>query len=471
LEQLFDAGILGIGNESSVEESVLRSRACFNSAGFRTLEAYLKLIVRFKTPEPQETFILYQDAVDRVRKGASIATVLESPDFSLERGEKAHDQFWRVLVNQSHDFASALAQDAIETLVEYLPRYSAFDNDDRGLRQRSIYSLLRLLDRAGWGRTPTGRRANTAENVLEIAWRMFGEHTYQSKGLLERLANPGRGILGWNDLMLFRLQCSADRQGQLYNLHTALIAHQDIKAETSGEVRILALEGMRKLSQEVFSLFKRAYIDSQRNFLAEVDETPVRVFLGIAFAQHEAQASIPPSPELDDTSIARRIASARSAVKSFVIYQLSNSLPPNGSGVGCGHYDEDGVEDGGGIAKLMNEYVFGICFNPDVNKNNALLFLDHCLSHLSNSFFSGGDEPGYFATPTELPGGLDPKEMGRYWSQHREKIRGMDLEASQRCVFVPNYIAFYRDDLKGVFAVLDELADKANPDLAVPDKS
>nr|WP_316642387.1 hypothetical protein [uncultured Roseateles sp.] len=32
-----------------------------------------------------------------------------------------------------------------------------------------------------------------------------------------------------------------------------------------------------------------------------------------------------------------------------------------------------------------------------------------------------------------------------------------------------NYIASYRDDLKGVFAVLDELAEEANPAAADPD--
>ena len=233
-------------------------------------------------------------------------------------------------------------------------------------------------------------------------------------------------------------------------------------AATSGLVSKLALMGMRKLSQEVFALFKRTYIDSRRNFLAEAGNAPVEAFLGMAFAQLREQASRDPQCEHGDTSIARRVASARSVVKSFVIYQLGNSLPPNGSGVGCGHYDEEGIEDGGGIAKLMNDYAFDICFNPEIREDNALLFLDHCLSHLSNAFFSGRDEDGYFATKAQLPGGLDPKEMGRYWRQHREHIRRRELHASERCVFTPNYIASYRDDLNGVFNVLDELADESS---------
>ncbi|WP_418130588.1 KAP family NTPase [Variovorax sp. 278MFTsu5.1] len=463
LTQLFDAETLEIGSRDNMEESVLRSRACFNSSDLRNLEAYLKLIVRFATPEPQDTFVLYQDAVERVRKGEPIASVLEAPDFELMRGEHAHDQFWRVLVNESHDFTSVLAEDALNTLIEYLPRYSAFENNDRGLRQRSIYSLVRLLERAGWGRTSGRRLPNSAENVIEIAWRIFGEQAYRGKGLLQRLASPDRGVLGWHDLMLFRLQCSADRQGQLHNVYTALIVHQDSKAATSGLVSELALMGMRKLSQEVFALFKQTYIDSRRNFFAEVDGELAEAFLGIAFEKLNEEASRDPQSEHADNTMARRIASARSIVKLFVVYQLSNLRPPNGSGVGCGHYDEDGVEDSGGIAKAMNDYVFGTCFNPEIHEDNVLLFLDYCLGHLSNSFLSGGDEEGYVATKAELPGGLDAKEMARYWRQHREHIKERGLHASGRCVFTSNYIAFYRDDLDGVFAVLDELADEPVP--------
>jgi len=460
LTQLFDAETLEIGSRDNMEESVLRSRACFNSSDLRNLEAYLKLIVRFATPEPQDTFVLYQDAVERVRKGEPIASVLEAPDFELMRGEHAHDQFWRVLVNGSHDFTSGVAEDALNTLIEYLPRYSAFENDDRGLRQRSIYSLVRLLERAGWGRTSGRRLPNSAENVVEIAWRIFGERAYRGKSLLQQLANHDRGVLGWNDLMLFRLQCSADRGGQLHNVHTALIVHQDSKAATSGLVSALALMGMRKLSQEVFSLFKQTYIGPRRNFFAEVDAEPVEAFLGIAFEGLSAEASRDPQSEHDDNAIARRIASARSVVKLFVIYQLSNLRPPNGSGVGCGHYDEEGAEDGAGIARAMNDYVFETCFNPEIDEDNILLFLDYCLGNLSNSFFSGVDEEGYVATKAELPGGLDAKQMGRYWRQHRDHIIGKGLSTSGRRVFTPNYTAFYRDDLDGVFAVLDELADE-----------
>ncbi|WP_010460519.1 KAP family NTPase [Acidovorax radicis] len=462
LEQLFDIGALKLGEAGSVEESTLRSRACFNNAQSRNLEGYLKLIVRFATPEPQETFVLYQTAVDQVREGHSISSILSTADFALKSGEKGHDQFWRVLVNQAHRLPSVATEDAIETLVQYMPRYSSFDNDDRGLRPRSVYALLRLLDGVGWGRTAGQRRTNSSENVIEIAWRIFGERAHLDKGLIERLASPRRGVLGWQDLMLFRLQCSADRGGQLYNLQRALIVHQDSTAQTTGLVSKLALTGMRRLSQQVFALFKRTYIDPGRNFFAEASRVPAEDFLGEAFASLVDQAVLPPEPDEVNTSIARRIAVARSSAASFVAYQLSNSSLPNGAGVGCGYYDAAGDEDCGGISRLMNEYIFDHCFNPK-DSENVLIFIDHCLSHLSSPFFSDQEGDSYVATKTGIPGGLDSAALGSYWRQCREHIRGMGLQSSGRSVFTTNYTAFYRDDLEGVFTVLDELADEASP--------
>lgn len=455
LRQLFDVDTLELPARTDVEEAVLATRACFNHESFRNLENYLKLIVRFATPEPQQTFILYHNAVEQVRKGVSIVSVLTSGDFQLERGQHAHDQFWRVLVNQSHDLTQAVAEDSINTLVDYLPKYSAIANEDRSLRQRSIYSLLRLLDRAGWGRTTGKRLPNSAENVVEIAWRIFGERDYEGKGLLEQLIGNNRGVLGWNDLMLFRLQCSADRRGQLNNLHSALIVHEDSGAATTGWVDKLTLMAMRRLSQKIFALFKHSYIDTGRNFFTEVDSAPNEAFLGEASSQTGENASI------DDHSLARSVSSARSTLKSFVIYQLSNSKPPNGSGVGCGYYDTHSDKDCGGIARLMGEYVFGFCFNPDIDEENAFHFIDHCLANLTNSFFMDLNDEGYVASRAGLTGGFDPKEMGQYWAQHRDFIREKMKHVEERYVFTSSYTASYSEDLDSVFSVLDELADEA----------
>ncbi|NWA08446.1 KAP family NTPase [Pseudomonas gingeri] len=454
LKQLFDVRTLDFPARRDMEESVLAARACFNEESFRNLENYLKLIVRFSTPEPQQTFILYHNAVEQVRKGVSIDSILNSEDFQLKRGQHAHDQFWRVLVNQSFGLTKTAAEDAINTLVGYLPRYSIVSDGGIGLRQRSIYSLLRILDRAGWGRVAGKRLPNSTENIIEIAWRVFGERDYEGVGLLERLVSNDRGVLGWNDLMLFRLCCSADRNVQLNNVYSALIKHECPEAATTGWVDRLALTGMRRLSQKIFELFKSSYIDAGRNFLAEVECTPDEEFLGEVMLKNGESAAV------DYDVIVRNISISRSDLKSFVIYQMSNSNPPDGSGVGCGYYDMCGNEDSGGIAKLMGGYLFDFCFNPDVDEDNVFYFFDHCLASLSNSFFMDLEGDGYIASRAGLTKGFDQKVVGAYWAKHREQILRKMEDIKERYVFTSNYTASYHDDLDGVFSVLDELANE-----------
>lgn len=461
LQQIFAVDVLGFNDGFNIEDELLASRACFNHKRARNLEAYLRLIVRFITPEPQSTFVLYKNAVEQAQSGEPIRSILASDDFKLNRGEYSHDQFWRLFVNRSHNLTSSVASDGIDTLVEYLPRYSAIDGEDRGLRQRSVYSLLRLLDQAGWGRTTARRRANTPENVVEIAWRMFGEGEYANRGLLESLARADRGVLGWNDLMIFRLYCSADRENQLHNLRSALIVYQDLNAKTSGLVSDLALSGMRILSQRVFCLFKQRYIKPRLNFFSEVNKAPKGEFLGEA-AQEVAQK---PSEE-QSILVENRVSTARSVVKSFVIYQLSNAEPAHGSGVGCGYYDESGEGDSKGIFNAMNEYLFDFCFNPKIEEGNSIHFLDYCLSKLSSSFFSGGDEDGYIATKTELVKGIDPNRLGQHWHKHHAVIRKQAEDLSERKVVTSNYEASYREHLKGVFEILDQLSSESSTNQA-----
>lgn len=466
LKELFDVSTLALLDENGEEEKTLASRACFNHGSFRNLEKYLKLIVRFAVPEPQESFVLYQNAVNRIKKGESIASILESPDFRLSIGEHSHDKFWRILVNQSHDFTRPVAEECINALISYIARYSATRYIDQGLRQRSIYTLSILLDRSGWGRATGSRRQNTVENIIEIAWWIYGEHSHKGKGILQSLISSDRGVLGWYDLILFRLNCSADRHGQLHNLYSALILDQDRKAETSGSGNYLAKIGMKKLSQEVYSLFKKEYIVPKRNFLSEVNATPNKKFLGEALSYQFEHGSIDDCSEQHPMSLEESFKAARNAVKVFVVYQLSNSFGPSGSGVGCGHYDEieDTEGNGFGIARAMNDYMFDVCFNPDIGEENIFHFIDHCLSHLSNSFFSGADDDAYIATKKGIPGGLDPKKMGLYWRRHQKQIRQLVENEGERTVVTANYIASYGDNLNGVFTVLNELANEPSDD-------
>ncbi len=457
LRQLFDAETLELPARTDIEPSVRASRACFNHEDSRNLENYLKLIVRFATPEPQDTFALYQKAVEEVLKGRKIDTILSSENFDLAVHERTHDQFWRLLVNSSSSFNQVAAEDAINTLVEYLPRYASIGRFDGSLRHRSIYSLLRLLDRAGWGRTDSKRLKNSDENVIEIARRIFGTEEYKSKGLLDRLASAERGALGWNDLMLFRLQCSADRQGQLYNLQKALIVVDHPEAATSGLVSGLAIMGMRRLSQVIFAKFKADYIDRKVNFYSAADAIPVENFdtTGLLISYKD-------DPNAQNAVLSSIFAS-RSGLKSFVIYQLSNSKEANGEGVGCGYYDESGVDDNHGISRLMDSYIFGFCFNPNIVESNAHHFLDYCLTKLTNSYFEGIPGDGFVASKGGLIGHFDIESIAWYWREHGVFIRAKAEKTPNRKVVTSNYVATYAEDLDGVFKLLDDIVNEREP--------
>jgi len=453
LNQLFTEGEKEFNSEPDERKSSLS-----NLGRDRNLEKYLKLIVRLAIPEPRDTYILYWRAVERVKvnKDAHISAIekeLKRDEFSLKLGEHAHNKFWSILVNQSHGFTNIVAEDAINTLIELLPKYSlvAIEGMYMGQRTRSIYSLTRLLDNAGWGRTNAQRLPNTRENVVEVAYRIFGKSVHEGNGIIARLASQERGTLVWDDLLTFRLSCSAENGGQLYNLNSALVLIEDSDAKTDGLVSELARKGMRKLSQEIAALFKARYIDTSRNFLSEIDDTPNKDFLGEAeyyFAEREEDASNQKTDSLE-----YKIDSARSALKIFVTYQLCNSTPPE-RGVGCGFYDESGSEDLSGIAKIMNDYFFNVCFNPNINENNIFHFVNHCLMNLTRTH---GREYGDSYQPTEngLTGGFEISTMKQYWREHGEFIKSKRLEDQVAKIITSNYIATYKEDLPVVFKILD----------------
>jgi hypothetical protein len=211
---------------------------------------------------------------------------------------------------------------------------------------------------------------------------------------------------------------------------------------------------MREISQAVFAHFRRVYIETGRNFLAEANATPAQEFVGGAGG---------PLPEAEDNSVnfertlsaSDQVEAVRSSIKSFVIYQLCNSKPPNGSGVGCGFYDETGSDNKAGIAGVMNAYVFGVCFNPALGENNRLLFADYCLTQLESAVFARSQGGWFIPTKANLTSGFDESALCDYWQQHRAAFD--ELLSVDRRVVTTNYVVTYKDALPGAFQMLDEM--------------
>lgn len=443
VKQLFDLRMLGFSNFNQPDESARRSRACFNSPS-RNLENYLKLIVRFVAPTDIETFRLYKEAVAAVIAGKkTIEDILSSDKFALRHGAHVQDEFWRVLMNSSDELQPLQAAEAIDQLVDALPTYPSTGNGFHSLRPRSIYTLATLLDRVGFGAPQSGHiRDNT--NVREIAERILGGPSKFSASLIERIAAPERGALGWNDLMWFRLVCSMDRRGSLSNVYRGLLQFEDPKATGNGEVSLLALNSLRRLSQTIFKLFKKRYIQANVNFYLAVDAVSDKDIFG---------AVEPPEEGADGPEATEAV---RSAIKAFVIYQLANDLRATGSGVGCGVYNEEGTGDEGGLRTAMVRYLLDFCFNPTVRPEHALVFGDFCVRSISEAATQVLGEPTALSIETNLTQILPKEDLAEFWLKHRDILRSELLQLDRQIVS-NNFLATYRDQLPMVFSVLDSM--------------
>ena len=449
LRQLFDVRTLGFTSYKRPTTGDFRTRACFNT-GSKNLENYLALIVRLVVPAPEATYRLYIEAVQAIIRGdKQVSAVLQDDEFSLSRGDKTHSQFWDVLVNEADQLSRVAADQVISTLVAYLPRYSCHDRTDYSLRQQSVSSLARLLDRAGFSEPRNGRPRDSAD-AGEIGQRIFGHASYHPKAIIDQLVAADRGPLGWNDLMLFRLRCSIDRGGNLHSLYSGLLRYEDVNAVVTGVVGVLATNSMRRLSQEIFKRFRTVFIDGKLSFFAAVNEV----------SDEEVFGDAGPPDGMDTEQLTESVAVARSIVKDFVIYQLTNSSASNQSGVGCGFYDEAGSADGAGIAKLMKRYLLYFCFNPLVHESNALEFGDFCLRNMRQSLFESMGERTPAVAEAALAKFWTTDELAKYWSTFgptmKKKLRNLD-----RSVISSNYKTTYSESMPFFFAALDRLVTAA----------
>lgn len=457
LKQLFDKETIQLPQFDHDNHEVLRVRACFNFKPTRNLENYLQLIVRFTVPKETSTFRMYQNLLAEIQRdgGPTVEDVLKGVEFTVPECEDVHQQFWRHLINNAHRLSRTNAEDAISTLIKWLPRYSRLPLDHSNLRMQSIGWLALLLDRAGFGK-PLNDRVRLSTDVVEIANRILGTGQFQpSQSLIQQLAAPMRGPLGWEDLMFFRLTCCADRLGQVHNIYLALIRHEEPNSRAEGDVDSIALNSMRRFTQQVFQEFKKQYIDPKVNFFTAVDEVTDEAILG----------EFRPSAT-SDTETGNELKAARSAIKRYVIDELANQRRGS-NGIGCGVYDETGKEDRGGIHRAMGDYLLGFCFNPAFGLTHARAFADHCLTTIQTEIIeilpSRHDFPAtqIQMTLTRL---LDRERMKAFWAKSGEEIKKM-LAKENGTVICYQFQATYADRLPGVFEALDALLVAEQPAL------
>ena len=433
------------------------SYACFNgslwSAGGRNLEDYLYLITKMSRPSKTGHYKFYVNQKDRILSGESLEDVLKEETFSVENNETSHEQLWRVLVNTpSQEYTPEKSDKVIKYAIQNLPKHSLLEIESLGIgfRNTLIFFIIKLLDQVGWT-DESGKHSprNTEENVIKIADWIFGENDHAGDSILEILVHEDRGIAGLYDLLLFRLRCSSDRGGDIFNLSRALSKHGDPNAPTEGSVKNIVIEEMREISQKVFQIFKEQYIDTGKNIFDEIDRLTLEAVCGDYLTYVNSKVA---SGEIED--IEKFLSSLKSRLKSFIIYQLGNSIINHG--IGCGYYDMEGKEDKGGIHTAVNEYLFSVCFDPQKNENNYQHFLDYLLINLAHTY-GATHESDYIPHINEFTKVLDKEKLIDYWKTNAEAIKGKNYNTQERQIVTANYVANYKDDLEATFKVLDEL--------------
>ena len=408
-----------INDLNKSEMIVLTSYACFNSDGQKNLEKYLDLIVSKKEPIKEEQYIYYVHLKDRILKNnkdmKSVFTLLNNQNHFME--------LWRVIVNVkiqevNYNKIDMMINYALDILPTYSMTYKGEWGSFYGNRETLIFYIMYLLDRFGaFGKDGYFSNdlhyvRNAQRNISQISDWIFGLENYFGKGILDILGKTERGILGFNDLLLFRLKCCANRNNGLYNISNALSKYEGEDAPIEGDTNLIAKDEMRKISQKIFLIFKERYVDTSINIFEQINKLTFDDFCG------DIKSNIFSGNNKDETY------RLKSQLKSFIIFQLGSTKID--IGVGCGYYDIEDKKDEHGINKQMSKYLFDVCFNVSQFTKNGVYFIEYILL---NSWQKSFDFDRLVLEVEHIKGILGKEELISYWRNFGDIIkRNVDLQ-------------------------------------------
>lgn len=434
LNQIFDAEIRSINNYTDIDEHTkkLKSYACFNgnkwSIGGRNLEDYLNLIVKMKKPIKTEQYSFYINKINSFFKGEKIEDIFKTKEFFYEN---SHKLFWSTFVNMGNKkFTDEQFEELIGYIVQNIDEYSMISNSYNMVefRKTIIIHLLQLLNDYGW-KNSINDNNNLDEKVIRIAKRIFGENGYS--GILDALCNKNRGVLGLNDLLHFRLYCNLNRHGDFFNITRGLYYHSN---DLNDKSNYNLINEMREISQYVFKIFKSRYIDKKINVIQEINNLSWNELCGKFVSETENDKF-------------KKMNLSRTVLKSFILYQLTSNK--NDGGIGCGYYDIDGNKDERQINHEMNSYLYDFCFNPRVDENNFIHFLDYLLINYNNSW--NHDEK---SIEIEFIKEVACDDLKQYWKQNGGIIKSKKYEDLERELIKYNSTVKYAN-LGIIYTMLD----------------
>ncbi|HEX2896534.1 MAG TPA: hypothetical protein VHP63_00600, partial [candidate division Zixibacteria bacterium] len=243
--------------------------------------------------------------------------------------------------------------------------------------------------------------------------------------------------------------CSADRGGDVFDVVKSLARHNNPAAPTEGPVSTILIEEMREISQLVFKIFESQYISNRKNVFELTEKLTLEDFLGDNYNFVERKISSGEVIRIQDL-----VEATKSQVKSFVVYQLGSSHIE--SGVGCGYFDVEGKGDKHQIQKRINDYLFDICFNPEIAKGNYEHFLDYLMLNFASTYksFGGLNYKPYLNEFTRV---IFEDRLSKYWNLNGDAIKASNFGSRDKTIRTGNYTANYNVDLPGIFDVLDML--------------
>ncbi len=431
-----------------------------NSAAFngtfgtgRNLINYLELIAKGQVSTLADDYTFHLQNANEFLKGNKTLEEIYKNNKQYQftetnNGDKYLTLFFHALFGQMDKITLEKTNLIVKFILNLIKKLSPITNDTLGIKLRGELplDLINLLNAKGWQDADGKNYDNSnSESLKEIAEIIFGEGKHKENGIITTLSEEQRGILGFNDLLTFRLYCSYDRSGGFYNVYNSLIHHSSPNTQINGEVTRLTIIEMREISQKCFDIFNTQYINTKKNIFDEVNNLSEPKLLGLSKSFVIKEKSI-------------NLQLQKNNILSFIVYQSTNAKIQ--MGIGCGYYDPTGDEDKKTIQKKMNEYLFNICFNVETNPDNAIYFVDYLLTqlvrHIRNPL-----RTIYELNFNELLDIFDYNQLKAYWEKNREFIKNYTENKRDRIVDTNNYTATYTKDLPLLFDILDQNINKS----------
>lgn len=398
----------------------------------KSLLLYMDLIVdRTKKSEYEQTNFYINCANKYLKNEECLDDVFKSL-----RKEVYHAKLWRVLAY--HEFAN-LTKKEIAEIIQYglniRMRYSyTGDEFHIGLKNIILSYFLNLFRYLNHDRD----EQNTKKFIVNT---IFG-----ANGIIDVISQEKIGILGIYDLLQFRLRCCYSRHiapGIALDIlvYETIGSFENSKFHVGSNINVLEFtkDEMRAFTQRCFSIFKKRYMDRHINFMKMIyDLTPAAL---------EGDQTLT-SQETIDSSSAQKI---KNGILTFITYQIGNCRLDE-TGIGCGYYDEKGMEDKKGIRRAFSKYLFSDVFVDSFYWQSFLLILaknDYSLMESGN------------VNCDRVIEAIEEEQLKSWWLDNREKMMELNLRV-ESFKLQANGISS-QEILKMYGVALDEKF-KSNPD-------